>query len=235
MLPQLIAVVADPKTADIRTLTQAVAAIQKQVDRDVYPLWQVRTSISVFTDPKNVPVGYWPVTLVAEATGNDLGFHQDLHGQPSSVVEVRGDWTVTLSHECIEMLIDPYGNRMVPGDSPVAAQGRVNFLVEVCDPCQGSGYTVNGAKVSDFYTPHYFDPVRVQGVRYSYTGSLQAPREVLEGGYLSWMLPATGDWWQRVNQAGVVEDKAVTGRKAPGVSNRQFIDAYVREESKDKV
>ncbi|HTJ12990.1 MAG TPA: hypothetical protein VL547_13225 [Dinghuibacter sp.] len=227
MLHQLIAVVA-PKTIDNRTLTQAVAAIQKQVDRDVFPLWQVRTSISVFTDPKDVPVGYWPVTLVEQTTG-DLGFHQDEHGQPSSIVELRGDWTVTLSHECIEMLVDPYGNRMVPGDSPVTAQGRVNFLVEVCDPCQGCSYTVNGIKVSDFYTPNYFDPVRVQGTRYSYTGSIQAPREVLKGGYLSWMTPATGDWWQRVNQTGVTEDKAVTSRKGKGMSNRQFIDTYVQD------
>lgn len=228
MLHQLIAVVADARTTDIKALTQAVAAIQKQVDRDVFPLWNVQTSISVFTDPKHIPVGYWPVTLVAQA-GGDLGFHQDEHGQPSSTVEMAGDWTVTLSHECIEMLVDPYGNRMVPGDSPVASQGRVNFLVEVCDPCQGSGYTVNGIKVSDFYTPHYFDPVRVQGTRYSYTGSLQAPREVLKGGYLSWMTPATGDWWQRVNRTGVTEDKAVTARKGKGVSNRQFIDKYVQD------
>ena len=35
----------------------------------------------------------------------------------------------------------------------------MEFLVEVCDPCEvpALGYTVNGVRVSDFYTPRYFD------------------------------------------------------------------------------
>jgi hypothetical protein len=40
--------------------------------------------------------------------------------------------------------------------------------------------------VSDFYTPHYFDPVKSTGVRYSFSGQVRGPREVLDGGYLSW-------------------------------------------------
>ena len=51
--------------------------------------------------------------------------------------------------------------------------------------------------MSDFYTPRYFDPVRASGVRYSYTGAITGPRQVLKGGYLSWYVPATKKWWQR--------------------------------------
>jgi hypothetical protein len=40
--------------------------------------------------------------------------------------------------------------------------------------------------VSDFYTPQYFDPVKSSGVRYSFSGQVHGPREVLDGGYLSW-------------------------------------------------
>jgi hypothetical protein len=50
----------------------------------------------------------------------------------------------------------------------------------------------------DFYTPHYFDPVSVSGVRYDFTGALSAPRQVLKGGYLSWHVPGTEEWWQQV-------------------------------------
>jgi hypothetical protein len=55
----------------------------------------------------------------------------------------------------------------------MADQGRVEFLVEVSDPSEAAqfGYTVNGIPVSDFYTPHYFDPVQANGVRYSQTGA----------------------------------------------------------------
>ena len=59
------------------------------------------------------------------------------------------------------MLADPFGNRLVAGDGPNPARpGRVEFLVEVCDPCEAPalGYTVNGIRVSDFYTPEYFSP-----------------------------------------------------------------------------
>ena len=59
-------------------------------------------------------------------------------------------------------------------------------------------YTVNGVMVSDFYTPHYFDPVASSGVRYSYTGAIKKPRTVLKGGYLSWHDPITDHWFQEV-------------------------------------
>ena len=84
--------------------------------------------------------------------------------------------------------------------SPYPGQGRVNFLVEVCDPCEASdfAYSVNGVFVSDFYTPNYFDPVPAPGVRYSYSGWISAPRQVLYGGYLSWQDPTSAHWWQQM-------------------------------------
>jgi hypothetical protein len=110
----------------------------------------------------------------------------------------RDVWSLTASHEMIEMLVDPFGNRMVAGDSPKPDQGRVQFLVEACDPSENAtfAYTVNGILVSDFYSPRYFDPVAAPGVRYSFTGALQEPRQVLQGGYLSWLDVASGEWWQ---------------------------------------
>ncbi len=50
--------------------------------------------------------------------------------------------------------------------------------------------------VSDFYTPQYFDPVKSSGVRYSFSGQVQGPREVLDGGYLSWFDPKTRHLFQ---------------------------------------
>src|SRR5262249_35219908 len=109
------------------------------------------------------------------------------------------------SHEVLELLADPTLNRRVAGDSPKPNQGRVEFLVEVCDPCQAQefGYSVNGRWMSDFYTPAFFDPVAASGVRYSFQGSLTGPRQVVPGGYLSWRVPETGEWWMlKKNSAG---------------------------------
>ncbi len=110
------------------------------------------------------------------------------------------EWSLTASHEAMEMLVDPSGNRLVAGDSPKADQGRVSFLVEVCDPSEASdyAYSANGILVSDFYTPNYFDPVKAPGVRYSYTGAITEPRQVLKGGYLSWEDAVSGSWWQEI-------------------------------------
>jgi hypothetical protein len=105
---------------------------------------------------------------------------------------------LTASHEVLEMLADPFGNRVIAGKSPKRGQGRVEFLVEVCDPSEAAefGYTVNGLLVSDFYTPAYFDPVANTTVRYSFTGAITEPRQVLKGGYLSWRDPVSNHWWQ---------------------------------------
>ncbi len=87
------------------------------------------------------------------------------------------------------MLADPYGNRLVAAVHPLNRAKRVNYLLEVCDPCLATYYTVNGLPVSDFYTPRYFDPVRTESVRYSFTGAIEEPLQILPGGYLSWIDP----------------------------------------------
>ena len=127
-----------------------------------------------------------------------MGMHLDQDGQPFALVEDSPSWSLTASHEVIEMVVDPWGSRTVPGGSPMAGQGLVDILVEVCDPSGGAqwGYTVNGYLVSDFCTPNYYDPVGAPGVRYSFTGALTGPRQILRDGYLSWRDPATGEWWQ---------------------------------------
>ena len=96
------------------------------------------------------------------------------------------------------MLVDPLGTLTRAGNSLKSGQGRVEYLLEVCDPCQASkfAYSVNSVLVSDFYTPQYFDPVKGGGVRYSFSGALTAPRQVLDGGYLSWFDPQTRHLFQ---------------------------------------
>ena len=84
------------------------------------------------------------------------------------------------------------------GNSPKRGQRRVQFLVEACDPSEAAqfAYTINGILVSDFYSVRFFDPVTAPGVRYSFTGAIRKPRQVLQGGYLSWLDVASNTWWQ---------------------------------------
>jgi len=132
------------------------------------------------------------------------GIHLDDNGQPFSLVQASDDWAMTSSHEVLEMLADPFGERVIPGKPP--AQGgkkatdmkRVEYLIEVCDPSESDefSYTVNDITVSDFYTPHFFDPVAASGVRYSFTGAITKPRTVLQGGYISFHNTVDNHWYQ---------------------------------------
>jgi hypothetical protein len=198
MPPLHLALVTETQGVALPQLTQVAAAIQKQIVRDFAPFWEVEATCDAFARLDEVPVGYWPL-IVQDAIGvPEPGVHRDPHGQPLALIRLDDDWERVVSHEALELLADPTCAQVVAGDSPLPDQGRVEFLREVCDPCGDAAlaYTVNGVRVSDFCTPSYFDPVAAPGTRYDFQGKVTQPREVLRGGYLSWRVPETGDWWQ---------------------------------------
>jgi hypothetical protein len=217
------------------------AALQKQATRDLAPLWDVSATVDAFKTLDDVPPGYWPMIVRDDIDRpGAAGIHEDKNGQPIALITASADldtWSLTASHEAFEMLVDPQGNRVVAGDSPMEGQGRVSFLVEVCDPCEAAdfAYSVNGILVSDFYTPNFFDPMAAPGVRYSYTGAIKEPRQVLQGGYLSWLDSDSGHWWQEIwfdgdqstfRDIGVIDQKASGNVRA--AIDRRTIDHTLR-------
>lgn len=204
MLIRQLALVADTKKVSASALSRVGAALQKQATRDLAPIWQVKATIDTFPTLEDVPIGYWPIIVSEDDLGDAAGIHEDKEGQPFALVRFDAGWALTASHEVLEMLVDPFGNRMTAGQSPKSGQGRVEFLVEVCDPSEDTpfAYRINGILVSDFYTPNYFDPVASPGVRYSFTGAIKAPRQVLKGGYISWHDPISDHWFQETFFSG---------------------------------
>jgi hypothetical protein len=187
------------ETADLPKddLYDVAAALQKQVTRDFGPIWNIRATVDPFASLERVPEGYWRVILMSDVPADHLGFHLDRDGQPFALVPLSEDWPRLASHEILELLADPFGNRLVASSSIHPNQGRVEYLVSICDPSgdEEFGYFVNGRWLSDFYTPRYFDPVVAAGVRYGFTDHLSEPREVLAGGHLIWRVPETQQWW----------------------------------------
>lgn len=181
-------------------LSRAAGAIQKQVLRDFGPIWSIQASVDSYPTLASVPLGAWPVIVMENIGDGALGYHVDSHGQPYALVKHTSGWQQTVSHETLEMLVDPFGNRLIAAQSVKPGQGRVRYLVEVCDPSEDTtfGYTVNGITVSDFYTPHFFDPVKNPAVRYSFTGAITSPLTIMRGGYLSWLDPASQHMWQQI-------------------------------------
>jgi hypothetical protein len=198
MLTRHIAIASATKKIGLAKLRPVAAAIQKQVTRDFAPVWGVPARVDAFGDEKDVPLHYWPVIIQDKlAKAGAAGYHEDELRQPRAHVLDIDDWSVSVSHETLEMLADPFGRHLVAGQSPRAADKRVKFLVEICDPCSYNSYEIDGVAVSDFYTPRYFDDAVASGVRYSHAGSIKEPRQVLKYGYVTWVDPGTRKWWHR--------------------------------------
>jgi hypothetical protein len=199
-----LALVSESQSINPSDLALVSAALQKQATRDLIQFWDLKATVDAFPRLEDVPVGYWPIIIMDDIhVSGAAGVHEDENGQPFALVTASQDrdvWSLTCSHEMIEMLVDPFGNRLIASDSPKSDQGRVQILVEACDPSEAAefAYTVNGILVSDFYSIRFFDPVAATGVRYSFTGSVHEPRQVLPVGYLSWVDPSTGSWWQEI-------------------------------------
>ena len=211
------------------TVMQISAALQKQATRDLGPIWGIAATVDAFDKLGHVPIGTWPIIIGGNVPAGAGGFHTDKNGQPLAIVRAYEDLNVlsqVCSHELVEMLVDPFGNRFVPGDSPMPNQGRVNFLVEVADPSEAAefGYSVNNLLMSDFYTPEYFDPVQSAGVRYSFTGNITEPRQVLQGGYLSWLDPISRHYFQRRLFPGEQEFADLGSIDNANLTPREFID-----------
>lgn len=218
-------------------LSKIAAALNVQVTRDLQPIWGVTASVIALSDPDSIEPGIWPIYIEDSIPENALGLHLTDHQQPYAKVRMGDTWSLTVSHECLEMLIDPSGNRLVSSSGiAINAQNEIidlpdakyEYLVEVCDPSEhpDNAYTIDDVLVSDFYTPNFFDPIRASGVRYSFTGKLTKPRHILQGGYISWFNPALRrlQQLQYFNTPQIIE---IPGHLAASDRNtlRGFIDA----------
>jgi hypothetical protein len=196
------------KKIDPVLLHAAADALDYQVSKHLASTWAgISASVSAVPSLAAMPAHAWPVFLVKTLPPHEGGFHMDKHNQPyAKVIASAHDdsWTIDASHEIVEMLVDPFGNRMeasqaiaIEGDDVVDAEGVFQYLVEACDPCEANqfAYDINGIAVSDFITPNYYDASPTPGAKYSYKGNITRPRQMLEGGYISYVQP-DGSWRQ---------------------------------------
>jgi|ERR1700688_969039 len=151
--------------ADAQTMTQAVAT---QMRQDVAPYWNRAPAAVVYcSDPATIPATAHGIAISDSLKGEPkgtLGYHTEQAGKlwglaaagpslDSGSALLTGDWSVssTLSHEVLEMFVDPNCNLWASNDA-----GRA-YSFEVCDPVEAPTYDVNGVSVSNFVTPSWFD------------------------------------------------------------------------------
>ena len=215
----------------------AAAAINVQVMRDLTQFWDINATVRSLPDSSRIPAGVWPVLLVGHLPPGEGGFHLDKHNQPYAKViatSAADDWTVDASHEIIEMLVDPFGNRLQSSKSIEIVGGKIqdgpgefSYLVEACDPCEANefAYSIQGVLVSDFLTPHFYDPVASGGKTYSFRGNITAPRQILPGGYISWLNPETDEMQQIQFLDPDSPPRLIDLGPAEGASLREWVDS----------
>jgi len=173
-----------------------VAAQQVQVARDFGPLWGIDDVQCVFVPPgTNAPLGSWEVWF-KDHTDQDgaLGYHTD-EGRPKSYVFTADDlrdgisWTVTASHETLEMLGDP-------DIKQVRNVGSMQYAYEACDACEDDqfAYLIQGHLMSDFVLPSWFDPNGQ--APFTFRNSIDGPLLLAPGGYIGRRVLPEGQWEQ---------------------------------------
>src|SRR5947209_14862337 len=103
-----LAVVSQTKHVSLNKLAVAAAALQKQVQRDFKRYWDVEAPVHAFGGLQDVPLGYWQLIVRDAIPFDAAGIHlNEDNGQPYALVRWSTNWTLTLSHEALEMLADP--------------------------------------------------------------------------------------------------------------------------------
>jgi hypothetical protein len=129
------------------------------------------------------------VYLTDLGSGNNAfaGVHEDSSVShfdiPWAIVTVsNANWTVTLSHEVLELLADPYGNRVVlQNQYAVIGWHSQYWILEVCDAVEEITYQrgEKNVNVSDFVLPNYFDLHTAPTVALNFAASLGDPTKAL--------------------------------------------------------
>ncbi len=189
----------------------AVPALQKQVSGDFSATWGIDADLSFVPSGAQPSAGAWWLTILDNSDqAGALGYHDVTpDGLPLGKVFAGTDlqygnrWTVTASHELLELLVDPEINLTVFVQSDTGS-GRL-YAYEVCDACEADalGYSIDGTLVSDFVFPAWFESSRQpDSTQFDFAGKISAPFQLLPGGYIGIFDITSGQGWTQLTAQG---------------------------------
>jgi hypothetical protein len=187
-------------------------SLQTQVSDHFFEAWNVDAEVKFAQTP---PAGAWWLVILDDTDQDGwFGYHLTDHKHPLAKVfarTIRKDhdkWTVSASHELLEMLADPTINRMVstrtfnPADLPTEGSLSAKFhALEICDPVtpDAFGYKIGKYTVSDFVLPSWFDPHGTPP--FDHNRQTLQPFGLLKGGYCGVYSYKHG--WRLVNDGSI--------------------------------
>ena len=187
-------------------ITPVVMALQQQVSNDFRPIWGLDAELKIIPQGTPVPPGRWWLVILDDSDqAGALGYH-DLtpDGLPLGKIFAASDlkagdsWSVTASHELLEMLADPNINLTVFVQD--ADTTGTLYAYEVCDACEDDsfGYKINNVLVSDFVYPAWFENFREEGsTQFDKMNQIKDPLALLAGGYIGIFSVTDGTGWQQ--------------------------------------
>jgi hypothetical protein len=215
MMASRIALTALTDQVRVDELARVAAALQTQVARDFAPEWGGCAVVAAACF-EAIPAGYIPIIVqdTLETEGAN-GFHRTRGDDtPYIVVPYGPNWSLAASHEMLRMLANPTASARVPGPSCMPGQGSVEYLLDVCAPCQdvSAAYAIDGVAVADFCTRAFFGAAFFDGAfcaasgrtGYSLTGALRKPFEPAANGIVTWLADDELLYQGRADQQGRV-------------------------------
>jgi hypothetical protein len=209
LAPIRISIINESTVVSDTEVDAATKALQIQVTRDFAPVWGVDAQLTfVPTGKAPVKETWWLTVLDNSDQAGALGYH-DLtpEGLPLGKAFAASDlqyglkWTVTASHELLEMLGDPNINLAATQEPGRNGAVMTLYAYEVCDACESDdfGYDIDGVTVSDFVYPAWFESFRASGsTEFDYRGKIKDPFELLRGGYISVYDVESGQGWTQL-------------------------------------
>jgi len=184
--------VAGSPAISLQQLTEVVAAVRIQMERDVCALWGlVAPEVSTVSEPGAVPEGACQLLVTTTSDTKDAaGYHTiDMaSGMPIGYIFTdkleMDDITATISHEASETIVDPFVSDWAWSDTKM-----IHVAKEISDPVEGRTYRINGVAVSDFVVPEYFSDATPADRWVDFMKVLRGPWSIDQaaGGYISIM------------------------------------------------
>jgi len=251
----LISVVNRTRAVADKELQIAIRAVNRQISNDFEPYWSFGARLRL-----EGPVGKFARTnsladmrgdaiiyLVDKTTKDVSGYHEiNFKGIPYSFVytEVAGaldeDWTVTLSHEALELIGDPQVNLLVEGPHPEEPNRNVFHWFEMCDAVQDDKYEIDGVWVSNFVLPLYFTVDEQIGGRNDFLGLLDdgiglKSFGVRPGGYIGFYDPTADNHvlWSPKGDKRATARRKIKAANASGRGSRRLLTKNARGRESD--
>jgi hypothetical protein len=206
LVPIQISVINASTVVTDNDVRPVVDALQKQVTNDFLPAWGVGAQLTFIPAGTAPPAGTWWLSILDDSDqAGALGYHDITpDGLPLGKVFAGTDlkygmqWSVTASHELLEMLGDPNINLTVFVQNDQST--GILYAYEVCDACEADNlaYQIGNVLVSDFVFPSWFESFRAAGsTQFDQTKKIQKPFELLPGGYIGVFDVNSGSGWQQ--------------------------------------